>query len=195
MLDHTIAAHHAFSDEFNTFLLKITDPMIAFLQGKTSREALVAALRSLCLSSACCNVSLHNESVNERQRKVLDFVQQRSAVLENCMDLSYSVYADKDKNEYQQKFDIAFKDYVVELLHYVEPLNFDELAMNSDSPPDFKADYTITVDNLLSGVIDLPAAEASLLCWQGAIPSNALQNTLLHMRYRFIKQLFDKYTF
>lgn len=196
MLDNEKTAHHVFSDEFNTFLLNITDPMIVFLQSKTKRDTFAPALRSICLTNELFSnpdMAVRNGRIDEQQKKVLDVISYLSSELSYYLEIAgCDVY---NKDDYLRAFDAKFKEHVAELLQQVAELDFNALVLNSAALSDFKTDYTTTIENILSGAIDLSKAEASLACWRDAIPDNVLQDALLHMRYCLIKQLFEKYNF
>jgi hypothetical protein len=97
----------------------------------------------------------------------------------DCCPAHDAGYEDETRHDVEQ--------YMPGVIDYVDSCNISSRL--SVFAPLFQDDYAVTYQRLIHNEIDLLQAEKSILCWQGAISDDALQEAVFLMRYSYLKHL------
>ena len=163
----------------NTFLLDISLPLISYLL--TKNDDFEEFLRRACWGNRRFASGSLTPDLLEKTNDFLSFMTRCGG----C-----SCHEEKNWTELYQEVVEPLHEYCTLLLQIVDKSDFNEkLAIASSD--DFGEDYNTIKNSLTGRHIDLAQAEKAVLCWQGAVPDHLMQESILQLRYGYIKKLIN----
>lgn len=153
----------------NTFLLDISAVLISYLMHKNNDFE--KKFRDVCVNSPYAGDEAENFLSN--MYCISEYIDCR------CHDKSWQ--------DFHKEIALPLYEYCMGLLRLVDEKTFEENCMKNYS--NFFEDYKLIKEDLLANNIDLVAAEQSLLYWQEALSDIIMQETMVTLRYSYIKKL------
>lgn len=162
----------------NTFLLDISLPIINYLIHKNNNfeELFGQACRS--------NRRFASKTLEA------DLFEKTNDFLACMTDTGGCSCHDRNWAAFHQEIVESLHEYCLFLLASVDKNDFNAKLITLS--PDFGDDYTAIENRLAESRIDLAQAEKAVLYWQGAVSDIVMQESILQLRYGYIRKLIQR---
>lgn len=179
-MEKTYNEFNSLLNNTNTFLLDVSVPIIYYLLKKNDNFEEI-------FKQTCNNNRRFASGTLEHElfAKTNDFIMSIASASEyigcSCHDKTWA--------KFHQEITRPLHEYCLSLLHIVDSNKYNEklAALSSD----FGDDYRVVSKDLAENRIELAQAEQAIVCWQGAIPDSFMQESILQLRYEYIRKLYD----
>lgn len=167
-----------FLNNTNTFLLDISLSLISYLL--TKNDDFEEFFRRACWGNRrFASGSLTSDLLEKTNDFLLCMMNATEYIDCKCHDKTWT--------EFHQEIADPLHQYCLSLLQIVDEKDFSAKLITLSS--DYGNDYIAIKNSLVESRIDLAQAERAVLCWQGAVSDTVMQESILQLRYDYLRKL------